>query len=142
MSTTVEHDLVRLAEELGAVLPAEGDEAERQRRVTPRAGERPSSLYDRPRPVPVERVGAKYTSNTALENASVELLVHADAAAASVAFSAAQRGSACPGEENFDEEGRVPHPLDIAGPDEAFSMGYVNPNGANGRRWRASGRRL
>lgn len=37
MSTTVEHDLVRVAEELGAVLRAEGEEADRQRRITPRA---------------------------------------------------------------------------------------------------------
>ena len=80
----------------------------------------------------MERVGAAFTSQTALQNASVELLVHADAAAASVAFSAAQVGSACAGEENLDKEGRAPHPTDIAGADEAFSIGFVDPNNANG----------
>ena len=51
----------------------------------------------------------------------------ADAAAASVAFSAVQGGSACPGEENLDKEGQEPHPTDIAGADEAFSIGFVDP---------------
>lgn len=83
-------------------------------------------------PLPVERVGAAFTSNAALQDASVELFVYADAAVASVAFSAAQVGSACPGEENLDEEGRAPHPTHIASADEAFSIGFVNPNDANG----------
>ena len=83
-------------------------------------------------PVPVERVGAAFTSQSALQNASVELLVHADATAASIALSAAQGGSACPGEENLDKQGRAPHPTDIAGADEAFSIGFADPNDANG----------
>ncbi|HEV2810761.1 MAG TPA: hypothetical protein VGV93_10245 [Acidimicrobiales bacterium] len=83
-------------------------------------------------PLPVEKVGAAFTSNAALQDASVELFVYADAADASVAFSAAQGGSACPGEENLDEEGRAPHPTDIAGADEAFSIGFVNSSDANG----------
>ena len=83
-------------------------------------------------PDPVERVGAAFTSQSALQNGSLELLVHADAAAASTAFSAAQGGSACPGEENLDKQGRAPHPTDIAGADEAFSIGFADPNDANG----------
>ncbi|HEV2810788.1 MAG TPA: hypothetical protein VGV93_10395 [Acidimicrobiales bacterium] len=92
----------------------------------------PCQLAPPDEPLPVERVGAAFASNTALQDASVEHLVYADAAAASVAFSAAQGGSACPGEENLDEKGRTPHPTHIAGADEAFSIGFVNPNDANG----------
>lgn len=72
-------------------------------------------------PSPVERLGAGYASNTALENAHIELVIHADAASASVAYAGARRDSACTGEEN--REGGAPRPSDIVGADEAFSIG-------------------
>lgn len=73
-----------------------------------------------------ERLSAGYVSNAALERATIELLVHADATSASVAYAAARRDSACTGEENRDDG--APRAADIAGAAEAFSIGYADPN--------------
>ncbi len=80
-------------------------------------------------PVPVERVAAAFTSQSALQSSSWSMPTPQLPRSPSPPR---KTGRLVPERENLNEEGRTPHPTDVAGADEAFSIGFVNPNDANG----------